>query len=296
MKSYTYKFDFDGKYNLSFADTKSALGFDPETNADLLALITQTTDGIVYEESPVHQWYFAGWYTNAARTQEYDPNTYTPAANATEIILYAGWNTKVAVNIDYGANVLGYTGTTVYVVPGETFTLLDVYAGDSDVQKAKYFKEWTIDGAVTINRTTGTVAVDASGTVTVTATWNDKNVVKITWDRKRHIIGGYRPAIGTQNSSSFGNYTFKSDGSNAGEVTVYVVPNQSYDITIYAYDGDTIKGSISSVSLNSGGNGSLSGTTKCDKGGSITDLVYKAGDATSTVTTISINIGSLSML
>ena len=161
--TYTYNFVLGDKYpDLSYSSQNWPLGTYPNST-DHPELMKQIIgDGVNYETSPLHQFYFEGWYTDAEFTRVYD-KTYQPTeeekANKT-ITLYAKWGEKVSLT--FNANKEVYQGlfaeltssdfaygTAYWFKPG-TIMLPDLKANDGITKgdTAKYyFISWTLNGA-----------------------------------------------------------------------------------------------------------------------------------------------------
>ena len=160
-----------------------------------------------YDTNPAKQYYFGGWYTDAACTQAYDPATYTPAENATEIVLYAKWNEKAKVTFSDGSYM---TTITLFAKPGGNVTapsatasrwynanktaVITTLSGDSVVKFT--FKNWT----------NGTETVNANGSYTVNKNVADGTVIAFTAQFSETTY--YKVAVSAKACGSCGgNYT-----------------------------------------------------------------------------------------
>lgn len=126
--------------------------------------------------------YFVGWYVDkdgdGTAESRYD-TSYAPEGDA--FTLYAKWGTKATLTVNYGTNNLNYVGETVYIMPGETYELSDITAGDGDKENNQYSNGWTKPNTVTIDGTTATLNCADAATITLTANWSTKVQLLISY-------------------------------------------------------------------------------------------------------------------
>lgn len=108
-------------------------------------------------------------------------NTVTATTNAATATVTASWASKIVLNVNYGNNDLGLKNKTVYLLPGESYTITDdLTAGDDDPAKGKVFNGLSGDGNCTVDDSTYTVTPNSGVTsATVTVNWKDKVAVTL---------------------------------------------------------------------------------------------------------------------
>ena len=247
-ETYKYVFDFNNNktgYGItSITLSDKLLGLVPSDYSDVQNKVVYAADGTTKYEttSTVYQWYFEGWYLDADCTQKYDPATYTPATDATEIVLYANWLQKVTVKINYGDDVLNYTEETVYVMPGGSFTVSkDIHAGDVNPKISKYFNTWSVSdaGSVSMSGKTGTVSEDATAesVITITAEWGTKRTITVT--NKNGSPSITLKAEGFETTyTSVGTYYLREGQKMT--VSASAKSNKTYKLRIY-FDGTVVQ-------------------------------------------------------
>ncbi len=248
--TYNYVFDFNNTqtgYNIDSVTLKNQLvGFDPnnEDYADLLLnKVIYAADGTEYQTSTAYQFYFEGWYTEDG--VKYDPATYTPDENATEIKLYAKWITKFTVVFKYNDVVKG----KYYLTKDDATTTPkdDMTGFENGTSGGHYitFNNWSNStyGAVNANvtykvpeaATDATVEIVYSASVTKSAYVYNAVVVDVDDNIPLTVTNGsWKNADGTN----------KTDLSTWSDGTYYLLADPAVTISVKASNSGNWKAKL----------------------------------------------------
>ncbi|MBQ8528390.1 MAG: InlB B-repeat-containing protein [Clostridia bacterium] len=184
----------DKFYNITFNLGENPYGLGDiaiSNNPELIFAAGYNYDGdsTIYNQVALHNGitqdaaynrYFAGWYVDEACQTPYT-SAYLPDTEG--FTLYAKWGTKAQLTVDYGNNVLGYVGESVYIMPNATYTLEDITLGDDNHALSKYSNGWTssVSDAVSITDTTATLNCADAASITLTANWLGKVLFSVDY-------------------------------------------------------------------------------------------------------------------
>ena len=222
--TYTYIFNLGNAYSgLGYSNQSWSLGTYPNSTEHPELMKQLIGDGVNYETSPLHQFYFEGWYTDAEFTRVYD-KTYQPTDEEKQnktITLYAKWSEKVSIKytasdqsiytglITNGDTLLAY-GTTYWFKP-DSIVLANVKENDSNTGLQYYFKSWTLNGEAFDESNAGKSysQLKKGQDNVIHITWGTKGTVKVTYYDGNILIGDISVGIKTGNSKGTGTYYLK---------------------------------------------------------------------------------------
>lgn len=175
------------QHTVNFIEVKYADELDGSTTRMITpAQINNPLPTVSYSKNTGREYYFDKWMLVREDGTETEITTYSFVdAHATESITYtvkAIYKQKVSLTVDYGSNELSLSNPTssIWLKPGESFSVSDITTGDNNVNITKYSKGWACEEC-SVNGTTVTINSDApeGATATATAEWGTKHKINL---------------------------------------------------------------------------------------------------------------------